>query len=112
MVIFHLQLDLADLSSVRSFVKNFKESGKDLYSLVNNAGVLLKFSDKIKQFTKDGFELTMGTNHLGKFMFLITVDTMLLFNKNYLVLSILIYDGKTNECLPATHQQPLFIWMD
>ena len=55
-----LPLDLADLSSVRSFAERW--SG-DIDVLVNNAGILVPpFA-----LTADGFELQIGTNHLGHF---------------------------------------------
>ncbi|MEJ6606880.1 MAG: oxidoreductase [Candidatus Planktophila sp.] len=53
-------LDLADLSSVRSFAKSVNT---DFDVLILNAGVMgTPFS-----LTKDNFELQMGTNHLGHF---------------------------------------------
>jgi NAD(P)-dependent dehydrogenase (short-subunit alcohol dehydrogenase family) len=58
-----MKLDLADLSSVESFVSEFKEKHKNLHILINNAGVMIPPYSK----TKDGFELQMGTNHLGHF---------------------------------------------
>jgi NAD(P)-dependent dehydrogenase (short-subunit alcohol dehydrogenase family) len=58
-----MKLDLADLSSVKSFVNEFKEKHKGLDVLINNAGVMIPPYSK----TKDSFELQMGTNHLGHF---------------------------------------------
>jgi NAD(P)-dependent dehydrogenase (short-subunit alcohol dehydrogenase family) len=53
-------LDLADLSSVKSFAKEF---AKPVDVLILNAGIMATpFS-----LTKDGFESQMGTNHLGHF---------------------------------------------
>ena len=54
------QLDLADLASVRAFAEAW--SGP-LDVLVNNAGVMAVPQDR----TADGFELQLGTNHLGHF---------------------------------------------
>jgi NAD(P)-dependent dehydrogenase (short-subunit alcohol dehydrogenase family) len=54
------RLDLADLSSVRSFAERF-EGPLDL--LVNNAGVMAP----PRRLTVDGFESQFGTNHLGHF---------------------------------------------
>jgi len=59
------QLDLADLESIRAFVDCFRASGKKLSTLINNAGVILNLKTSQRQLTKDNFELTMGTNHLG-----------------------------------------------
>src|SRR3954468_24144249 len=52
------RLDLADLSSVREFASGLT-GGLDL--LVNNAGVMAL----PRRTTKDGFEMQLGTNHLG-----------------------------------------------
>ena len=53
-------LDLADLASVRAFAANL-ETDPDL--LVNNAGVMAI----PRRTTADGFEMQLGTNHLGHF---------------------------------------------
>ncbi|MBK8294583.1 MAG: SDR family oxidoreductase [Solirubrobacterales bacterium] len=57
-------LDLADLASVRKFADRIKAAypgGIDL--LINNAGVMAP----PRHETADGFELQIGTNHLGHF---------------------------------------------
>jgi len=56
--------DLADLGSVRTFAKTVK--GVD--ALVLNAGLALNTKDAAPTRTADGFELTIGTNHLGHFL--------------------------------------------
>ena len=61
-----MQLDLANIESIRKFAEDFRETGKKLNVLVNNAGVLLNPKDLKRQYTEDNFELTMGTNHLGE----------------------------------------------
>ncbi|MGP0029678.1 MAG: oxidoreductase [Acidimicrobiales bacterium] len=53
------RLDLADLASVRAFAGGVGE----IAVLVNNAGVMAT----PKRRTVDGFELQIGTNHLGHF---------------------------------------------
>ena len=54
------ELDLGDLGSVRAFADAWDG---DLDVLVNNAGVMAVPERR----TKDGFELQLGTNHLGHF---------------------------------------------
>jgi len=54
------RLDLADLSSVRTFAADWEG---DLDVLINNAGVMAI----PEQRTADGFEMQVGTNHLGHF---------------------------------------------
>jgi NAD(P)-dependent dehydrogenase (short-subunit alcohol dehydrogenase family) len=54
-------LDLADLGSVRAFADELLSSGQRLDLLVNNAGVMAI----PRRETVDGFEMQLGTNHLG-----------------------------------------------
>jgi NAD(P)-dependent dehydrogenase (short-subunit alcohol dehydrogenase family) len=54
-------LDLASLDSVRAFAERYAHERLDL--LINNAGVMAAPYAK----TADGFELQLGTNHLGHF---------------------------------------------
>jgi NAD(P)-dependent dehydrogenase (short-subunit alcohol dehydrogenase family) len=54
------QLDLTSLASVREFTARW--SG-DLDILINNAGIMMVPEGR----TADGFELQIGTNHLGHF---------------------------------------------
>jgi NAD(P)-dependent dehydrogenase (short-subunit alcohol dehydrogenase family) len=56
-------LDLSSLESVRSFAEAFKRDHEALDLLVNNAGVMAS----PRRETADGFELQLGTNHLGHF---------------------------------------------
>jgi NAD(P)-dependent dehydrogenase (short-subunit alcohol dehydrogenase family) len=56
-------LDLADLSSVRAFAESFSAENEGLDLLVNNAGVMAP----PRRVTADGFEVQIGTNHLGHF---------------------------------------------
>ncbi|MEV5732884.1 SDR family NAD(P)-dependent oxidoreductase [Streptomyces sp. NPDC052292] len=59
----HLQLDLADLSSLRTAVDRLDRGRLD--AVVHNAGVAL--DDPPRQVTREGHELMFGTNHLGHF---------------------------------------------
>jgi len=57
------QLELGSLDSIKSFVKGFISDYTQLDTLINNAGVMACPFSK----TEDGFEIQMGTNHLGHF---------------------------------------------
>ncbi|URD83916.1 WD-40 repeat family protein [Musa troglodytarum] len=62
-----MHLDLASLDSVRQFVKNFRQSGLPLDVLVCNAAVYFPTA-KEPTYTADGFEMSVGVNHLGHFL--------------------------------------------
>jgi NAD(P)-dependent dehydrogenase (short-subunit alcohol dehydrogenase family) len=57
-----LLVDLADLASVKAAATTVMSSGRPLDVLINNAGLAGSMGR-----TKDGFQLTFGTNHLGPF---------------------------------------------
>jgi len=57
------QLDLADLASVRGFADRIRAGNPHIDLLINNAGVMAAPYRR----TADGFELQLGTNHLGHF---------------------------------------------
>lgn len=56
-------LDLASLASIRAFADRVRATLPSLDLLVNNAGIMAI----PRQETADGFEMQMGTNHLGHF---------------------------------------------
>jgi NAD(P)-dependent dehydrogenase (short-subunit alcohol dehydrogenase family) len=56
-------LDLSSLQSVRSFAEQFRADHDGLDLLINNAGLMAPPRGE----TADGFELQLGTNHLGHF---------------------------------------------
>ncbi|GAA2240064.1 SDR family oxidoreductase [Promicromonospora sukumoe] len=57
-------LDLSSLDSVAALGDTLREEGRPIHVLINNAGVMRPPS---RQSTADGFELQLGTNHLGHF---------------------------------------------
>ncbi|HET6736320.1 SDR family NAD(P)-dependent oxidoreductase [Mycobacterium sp.] len=57
------QLDLASLDSVRTAADQLRSAHPRIDLLINNAGVMYP----PRSSTKDGFELQLGTNHLGHF---------------------------------------------
>jgi hypothetical protein len=58
-----MALDLASLASVRAFAQAFVAQHERLDLLCNNAGVMAIPQRR----TADGFEMQLGTNHLGHF---------------------------------------------
>jgi NAD(P)-dependent dehydrogenase (short-subunit alcohol dehydrogenase family) len=58
-----LRLDLASLASIQEFAGEFRAKYDRLHLLVNNGGVMAT----PRSTTADGFELQLGTNHLGHF---------------------------------------------
>jgi NAD(P)-dependent dehydrogenase (short-subunit alcohol dehydrogenase family) len=57
-------LDLASFASVEACAAEFRERFAELHVLVNNAGLILSQRTE----TADGFEATLGVNHLGHFL--------------------------------------------
>ncbi|WP_229052344.1 SDR family oxidoreductase [Aeromicrobium sp. Leaf350] len=55
-------LDLSSLASVEKLADGLLAEGAPIHLLINNAGVM---TPPERQETADGFELQMGTNHLG-----------------------------------------------
>ncbi len=58
-----LPIDLSDLASVRRAAMEFLAAGHPVDVLVNNAGVA-----GTRALSKDGFDLTYATNHIGPFL--------------------------------------------
>jgi NAD(P)-dependent dehydrogenase (short-subunit alcohol dehydrogenase family) len=59
-----IELDLADLTSVRRCADQLNQRQIPIHGLVNNAGL-----SGHRGTTKDGFEVQFGTNHLGHYLF-------------------------------------------
>ena len=62
--ITHLPLDLASFSSVAEAAKIFNSQSDRLDILLNNAGIMAVPVGT----TKEGYEIQLGTNHLGHFL--------------------------------------------
>uniref|UniRef100_A0A6V2AIT4 protochlorophyllide reductase n=2 Tax=Ditylum brightwellii TaxID=49249 RepID=A0A6V2AIT4_9STRA len=64
-----MKLELGNLQSVRDFVANLKafKSARPLNHLICNAAVY-KPKEPEPAWTDDGFEMSMGVNHLGHFL--------------------------------------------
>lgn len=57
-------MDLSDLSSVRTAADDIRARCSKIDGLINNAGIMMTPQQK----TVDGFDLQMGANHLGHFL--------------------------------------------
>src|SRR5262245_40540361 len=57
-------LDLASLTSIAAFAEQLHERCQPIDLFVNNAGVM---AIPERRLTRDGFEMHLGTNHLGHF---------------------------------------------
>ncbi|KAH9913918.1 NAD(P)-binding protein [Fomitopsis serialis] len=62
----YLELNLANLASVRRAAAEFLSKEKELHALFNNAGVSTIPMDWL---TDDGYDMTFGTNVIGHFLF-------------------------------------------
>ena len=76
-------LDLGSLDSISSFAKGVLEDYKNLDILINNAGIMMCPYSK----TKNGFEIQMGTNHLGPFALTGLLMPLLMSTKNARIIS-------------------------
>lgn len=56
------ELDLSSLASVTALGERLRRDGAPVHLLINNAGVM---TPPDRRTTADGFELQLGTNHLG-----------------------------------------------
>jgi retinol dehydrogenase 12 len=63
-----VQLDVSNLDSVRRCAEALLARDLPIHGLLNNAGITAGLRGE-KQLTKDGFEPTFGTNHLGHYLF-------------------------------------------
>jgi NAD(P)-dependent dehydrogenase (short-subunit alcohol dehydrogenase family) len=68
-----IQLDLASLASVRRYADGLLSAGKSFDLIIANAGVMAC----PKGTTADGFETQFGTNHLGHFVLVNRIASLL-----------------------------------
>ena len=76
-----VDLDLADLSQATNAARGVLAVKKPIDILINNAGVMAT----PQRLTVDGFELQMGTNHLGHFAWTATLWPLLASSKARIV---------------------------
>lgn len=78
-------LDLADLASVAACAERLTRELDRLDILINNAAVMVPPD---RQVTADGFELQLGTNHLGHFALTARLLPLMHWNKAARVVSV------------------------
>ena len=85
-----VQIDLSDLSSVRKGADEIRARTNSIDGLINNAGIMMTPREK----TVDGFDLQMGTNHLGHFLLTgLLLDKVEAANGRIVVLSSIAHKG-------------------
>jgi retinol dehydrogenase-13 len=101
-----IKLDLADLQSVRDFAAEFLKKYDRLDGLACNAGLASMVRDP--QYTKDGFELTIGVSYFGHF--LLTELLLDILKKSapsrMLIVSSVVHAGNGNG-RPKVHLEDL-----
>ena len=84
-----MEIDTSSLESVKNFVKNYKNSpyGK-IYALVCNAGI----GGNNSGITKDGFDIIFETNHLGHFLLVNSLVSLMEENGRIIIVSSDMHD--------------------
>lgn len=96
--ITELQLDLASLTSIRKFAKDFSQMNfPPLHSLVCNAGV--QYNHRI-EVTEEGYEATFGVNYLGHFLLTNLLLEFMVEDGRIIVLSSRSHDYRKYVPLP------------
>lgn len=78
-----VELDLASLKSVRAATDKLQDAGRPLDVIIANAGVMATPFGK----TADGFETQFGTNHLGHFVLVNRLASLLSSGARVIVLA-------------------------
>ena len=76
-----IKLDLSDFNSIENFNKELREKYNKIDCLINNAGVYFM----PKEVTKQGYEITMGTNFLGPYYLTCTLIDLLKENQSTII---------------------------
>lgn len=79
--------DLSDLASIRSFSEQLSELAPSLDVLCLNAGVSPSRKALVPARTKDGYEATIGINHIGHFCLAQLLQPVLARNRGRLVVT-------------------------
>jgi NAD(P)-dependent dehydrogenase (short-subunit alcohol dehydrogenase family) len=69
-----VRVDLADLASVAAAAAEIHERTTAIHVLIANAGVLYMGNER--QLTRDGFEMTVGVNHIGNAALILALEDL------------------------------------
>lgn len=97
------QLDLADLDSVASFGTDLAKDHDKIDVLINNAGVM----GGPRRDTAQGYELQMGTNHLGHFALTSRIWSLIVRGESPRVISLSSLAARQGSLNPAITAQTL-----
>jgi NAD(P)-dependent dehydrogenase (short-subunit alcohol dehydrogenase family) len=78
-----IMLDLGDLDQVRQCAEKLLATDRPINVLLNNAGLA-----GTRGFTKSGFELAFGTNHVGHFLFTMLLAPRLLASPSSRIVNV------------------------
>ncbi len=96
-----MELDLASIDSIRSFVNEFaKHNLPPLKAVVCNAGV--QFIQR-QTYTQDGFDTTFGVNHLGHFLLVNLLLEHLVAPARIIFVSSDTHDSSKTTGMPAPY---------
>jgi light-dependent protochlorophyllide reductase len=95
-----MSLDLADMSSIRSFAAELAEKNLPLRAVICNAGVQFVRS---QTYTKDGFDMTFGVNHLGHFLLINLLLAQLTTPARIILVSSDTHDSSKTTGMPEPY---------
>lgn len=95
-----INLDLANMASIRSFAAELSSRHLSLNAIVCNAGVQFVRS---QTFTKDGFDTTFGVNHLGHFLLINLLLPQLSTPARIIFVSSDTHDSSKTTGMPAPY---------
>lgn len=98
-----VELDLSDLESVARCAQALLKVGTPIDTLVNNAGVM----GGSERFTAQGFEMQMGTNHLGHFALTAQLWPLIVAGGNPRVLSLSSIAARNGSLTAAMTRETL-----